>query len=98
MRQDLAEQRFQEIYQSHQRHVLAYFLRRTDATSARDGAAEAFLVAWRRIDDVPMGDNTLPWLLRGLAKGARQPAPQSGPPRSIGKEAHHSWGPRGTLT
>ncbi len=62
MQRDLAEQRFQEIYQSHQRHVLAYFLRRTDATSARDGAAEAFLVAWRRIADVPTGDSTLPWL------------------------------------
>jgi RNA polymerase sigma-70 factor (ECF subfamily) len=47
--------------------VLAYFLRRTDATSARDGAAEAFLVAWRRIDDVPTGDSTLPWLY-GVAR------------------------------
>ena len=62
MRPDLAEQRFQETYRAHQRHVLAYFLRRTDATSARDGAAETFLVAWRRIDDVPTGDSTLPWL------------------------------------
>ena len=45
MNSDLAEQRFQEIYQAHQRHVLAYFLRRTDATSARDGASETFLTA-----------------------------------------------------
>ncbi|MDJ0664605.1 MAG: sigma-70 family RNA polymerase sigma factor [Acidimicrobiia bacterium] len=62
MQTDLAEQRFQEIYRQHQRHVLGYFLRRTDATSARDGAAEAFLVAWRRIEDVPAGQSTLPWL------------------------------------
>ena len=62
MQSDLAERRFQEIYRAHQRLVLAYFLRRTDATSARDGASETFLVAWRRIDDVPTGDNTLPWL------------------------------------
>jgi RNA polymerase sigma-70 factor (ECF subfamily) len=67
MQPDLSEQRFQEIYRAYQRHVLAYFLRRTDATSARDGAAEAFLVAWRRIDDVPTGDSTLPWLY-GVAR------------------------------
>ena len=62
MQADLADQRFREMYQTHQRHVMAYFLRRTDATAARDGAAETFLVAWRRIDDVPEGDRTLPWL------------------------------------
>lgn len=62
MQPDHAEQRFQDMYRAHQRQVLGYFLRRTDAASARDGAAEAFLVAWRRIDDVPTGDGTLPWL------------------------------------
>lgn len=62
MQSDLKEERFQEVYRAHQRHVLAYFLRRTDATSARDGASETFLTAWRRIDDVPDGDGTLPWL------------------------------------
>ena len=62
MQADLAEQRFQEIYRSYHRNVLGYFLRRTDATSARDGAAETFLVAWRRLDDVPGGERTLPWL------------------------------------
>ena len=67
MQTDLADQRFREIYQANQRRVLAYFLRRTDATSARDGAAETFLIAWRRIDEVPMGDRTMPWLY-GVAR------------------------------
>jgi RNA polymerase sigma-70 factor (ECF subfamily) len=62
METDLAEQRFREIYAANQRPILGYFLRRTDATSARDGAAETFLVAWRRIDELPAGDRTLPWL------------------------------------
>lgn len=62
METELAEQRFCEIYRQHQRPVLSYFLRRTDAATARDGASETFLVAWRRIDDVPTGDSTLPWL------------------------------------
>ncbi|MEA2023161.1 MAG: sigma-70 family RNA polymerase sigma factor [Actinomycetota bacterium] len=67
MQTDLADRQFREMYQENQRRVLAYFLRRTDATSARDGAAETFLVAWRRIDEVPSGDHTLPWLY-GVAR------------------------------
>jgi RNA polymerase sigma-70 factor (ECF subfamily) len=67
MQTDLADQRFREMYQADQRQILAYFLRRTDATSARDGAAETFLVAWRRIGEVPTGDRTLPWLY-GVAR------------------------------
>lgn len=67
MQADLADQRFQDLYRTYQRQVLAYFLRRTDATAARDGAANTFLVAWRRIDDIPAGDNALPWLY-GVAR------------------------------
>ncbi len=67
MQPEVADQRFREMYQATERDVLAYFLRRTDATSARDGAAETFLVAWRRIDDVPAGDESLPWLY-GVAR------------------------------
>ncbi len=62
-----AEARFQTIYGSYRREVLAYFLRRTHASSAADGAAETFLVVWRRIDEVPAGDGTLPWLY-GVAR------------------------------
>jgi RNA polymerase sigma factor (sigma-70 family) len=67
MQPEVADQRFREMYRATERDVLAYFLRRTDATSARDGAAETFLVAWRRIDDVPPGDESLPWLY-GVAR------------------------------
>lgn len=61
------DRRFRSIYQAYQRPVLAYFLRRTDASSACDGAADTFLVAWRRINDVPRGESTLPWLY-GVAR------------------------------
>ena len=67
MQLEVADRRFREMYRETERPVLAYFLRRTDATSARDGAAETFLVAWRRIDDVPAGDECLPWLY-GVAR------------------------------
>ena len=55
-------QRFQALYRAHYEQVYMYFKRRTDIESARDGTADTFLVAWRRIDDVPGGDATLPWL------------------------------------
>jgi len=41
--------------------VHAYAVRHTDADEAEDVVAETFLVAWRRLADVP-GD-PLPWLL-----------------------------------
>ncbi len=63
----VAEDRFRSIYETYERQVLAYFLRRTDAATARDGAAETFLVAWRRLDRVPGNDATLPWLY-GVAR------------------------------
>jgi RNA polymerase sigma-70 factor, ECF subfamily len=47
------------------RHVLAYALRRTDPTTAEDAVAEAFVIAWRRLADVP--ERPLPWLL-GVAR------------------------------
>ena len=56
------EQRFRTLYLGHYRQVYMYFRRRTDIERARDGTAETFLVAWRRLDDVPGGDRTLPWL------------------------------------
>lgn len=43
--------------------MLGYALRRTDPEEARDVAAETFTVAWRRLEDVPPGDDALPWLL-----------------------------------
>lgn len=57
-----AEQRFREIYEAHLASVYAYFRRRIDTLTAQDATAETFLVAWRRLDSVPEGDRTLPWL------------------------------------
>ena len=42
--------------------IHSYFVRRTDPASTQDLTAEVFLVAWRRIDDVPRGEETLLWL------------------------------------
>ena len=58
----VAEVRFRRLYDDHHRQILAYFLRRTDRETAYDCAEDVFLVAWRKLDDVPTGDAALPWL------------------------------------
>lgn len=62
MPQPSANAEFRRIYDDHHAAVLAYCLRRAKLEDAKDAAAEVFLVVWRRIDDVPSGDRTLPWL------------------------------------
>jgi RNA polymerase sigma-70 factor (ECF subfamily) len=41
--------------------VRRFLARRTDADTADDVLAETLLVCWRRLDDVPDGDEALPW-------------------------------------
>lgn len=55
------EQRLREMFEQHTRRVLAYARRHTDAAHAEDIVADVFLVAWRRIGEVP--PDALPWLL-----------------------------------
>jgi RNA polymerase sigma factor (sigma-70 family) len=55
--------RFEELYMAHRVPLLGYALRRTDNTDdAADVLAETFLAAWRRLDDVPAGDQARLWL------------------------------------
>jgi RNA polymerase sigma factor (sigma-70 family) len=62
------ERRFRLLFDSYYRRVLAYALRREpNRPAAEDAVAETFLVAWRRIGDVPAGEDALPWLL-GVAR------------------------------
>ncbi len=51
-----------QLYRDHHRSVLAYCLRRADREMAYDIAAEVFVVAVRRAEEIPRGDATLPWL------------------------------------
>jgi len=54
--------RFDELFSTHQRHVLAYAMRRTKALAdAEDVAAETFTIAWRKLDSIPEPE-PLPWL------------------------------------
>ncbi len=57
--------RFERIYRENFRAVLRFAALRIDPERAKDVAAETFLVAWRRLDDVPAEPRA--WLL-GVAR------------------------------
>lgn len=57
-------QRFEELFRRHHDAVAAYVLRRS-RQDADDVLDETFLVAWRRLEEVP--EAALPWLL-GVAR------------------------------
>jgi RNA polymerase sigma-70 factor (ECF subfamily) len=59
------DDRFEALYRTYAGRVRGYALRRTSSSAADDVVAEVFLVAWRRLDDVP--DDVFPWLL-GVAR------------------------------
>lgn len=87
--------RLERVFTEHADAVRRYARLHIDDASADDVVAETFLVAWRRIDDIPTA--VLPWLLgvarnvvsnqhRGRARHAalvtrleRQPALEHGP-------------------
>jgi len=56
------EKTFTHLFEAHHRAILAYFLRRLGHDEAYDATADVFLVAWRKLGDVPEGDEALPWL------------------------------------
>ncbi|MFE3253676.1 RNA polymerase sigma factor [Streptomyces sp. NPDC059209] len=59
-------QRFTALYQRHYTDVEGYVRRRVHPSQVNDVVSEVFVVAWRRLDDLP-GDGVLPWLY-GVAR------------------------------
>ena len=60
------EKRFQTLYEAHAAAVLSYARRRAARPDADDVFAEVFLVAWRRLEEVPSAHERV-WLL-GVAR------------------------------
>ncbi|PFG33029.1 RNA polymerase sigma factor [Sanguibacter antarcticus] len=62
------EERFATLFDANYPALLGYAVRRVShPEDAADVVAEAFLVAWRRLDDVPGGADARPWLF-GVAR------------------------------
>lgn len=62
------EERFRTLYATHFDALLRYALRRVDQPpDAADVVADTFLVAWRRVDELPSGDEARLWLY-GVAR------------------------------
>jgi RNA polymerase sigma factor (sigma-70 family) len=56
-------QRFDALFASYSSDIVAYCSWRTRSPSdAQDAAAEVFLTAWRRLDELPRGDAVRVWL------------------------------------
>ena len=55
------------MYEENYDAMRDYCLRRLPTDDANDALAETFLVAWRRLDDVPAGEQARLWLF-GVAR------------------------------
>lgn len=79
---DEREARFTALFESTHRALLAYAVRRVaDPADAADVVAESFLVAWRRIDEVPA--DARPWMFgvaRRVLANAHPPGARAGRP------------------
>ena len=73
------KRRFDAMFREHVAGIASYcgWRSRTDG-DGEDAVADVFLIAWRRLDDVPDGDQARPWLYavarRVLANQARADA------------------------
>lgn len=70
---------FEALYRAHAADVLGYCARRTTREEAKDAASEVFVIALRKMEAVPEGDDALPWLyavsanvLRNRARSGRR--------------------------
>jgi len=61
MEQDERRARLESLFAAHAPAVQAYARRRADPATADDVVSDVFVVAWRRLDQVPADE--LPWLL-----------------------------------
>lgn len=53
---------FERLFREHFDTILAFATRRSDPATAHDVASEVFLIAWRRLEEVPDGLAARSWL------------------------------------
>lgn len=62
-----ADVRFRKIYDNSFEAMRSYCLRRVPVSDVNDVLSDLFLVVWRKIDQVPQGDEARLWLY-GVAR------------------------------
>jgi RNA polymerase sigma-70 factor, ECF subfamily len=84
-------ERFEVLFRDSYPLVRAYALRRAAADAAQDVVAETFLVAWRRLEDVP-GDS-LPWLYGTARRVLANQRRSAGRSAALAERLAHARGP-----
>ena len=72
----ITDTKFRRIFEEHFDAVTRYCLRRLPVADVNDATSEVFLVAWKKIDRVPSGEEALPWLY-GVARNVVRNASRS---------------------
>ena len=74
-----ADARFRALFDVYHKTIHAFCLRRLPTEDANEAASEVFVVAWRRSDDLPGGNEARMWLygiarnvVRNRQRGARR--------------------------
>lgn len=62
-----SETRFRQVFDANLPAVQRFCVRRLSVADANDAVSEVFLIAWRRLADIPDGEEARPWLL-GVAR------------------------------
>ena len=68
-------ERFRRLFDDHYRALFQYCARRLTVAEANDAMADTFVVAWRKIGQVPLGAEARPWLFgvaRNVVKNAHR--------------------------
>ena len=94
MKQSSADEaKFRQAFDTHFAALIRYCLRRLPARDVNDVVAEVFVVAWRKVREMPDGDYTLPWLYgvaRNEINNRRRAIRRFGALTSkLGGQAHH---------
>jgi RNA polymerase sigma-70 factor (ECF subfamily) len=100
-RRSESEDRFDALFASYSRDIVAYCgWRAASRSDAQDAVAEVFLTAWRRLEDVPEGDDARVWLYaaarRVIANQRRSSRRRSALHERLEIEAAATRGPRGS--
>lgn len=87
------EARLQAVVAEHADAIQRYCLRRLPRSAVNDVVADVFVVAWRKVDAMPLGEAALPWLY-GVArnevmKAKRRAARRSGLMSRLQRQPHY---------